>query len=161
MGPKTGTASVDRGRADDALRLFSRLRAARPDRHGPVWVVDGNNVMGQRPGWWRDKPRAQTALLERIADLAAAERLPVILVFDGRPCADLPDRTLYRGILVLYARKGSSADDLIADLARRIAGRESAIVVTSDRELRRTVEEAGTAVIPSGAFRRRIESLRG
>lgn len=154
-----GTANAERPSPTRWLRLLSRLRAAGPDRHGPVWVIDGNNVMGQRPGWWRDKPRAQAALLDRIADYAAGRRLPAVIVFDGRPRPDLPDQTLYRGVIVLYARKGATADDLIADLAHDVATEESAVVVTSDRELRRRVENAGVPVIRSGAFRRRFEAL--
>jgi predicted RNA-binding protein with PIN domain len=122
-------------------------------------VVDGNNLMGQRPGWWRNKRAAQSSLVERVADYADHQGLAVLLVFDGRPAADLPDRTLYRGVLLRYARRGATADDLIAEIAGEIAKVESAIVVTSDRELGRRVGAAGVQVLRTGIFRRRIEAL--
>jgi hypothetical protein len=31
-----------------------------------VYLVDGNNVMGQRVGWHRDKPAAAARLIEEL-----------------------------------------------------------------------------------------------
>jgi hypothetical protein len=32
-----------------------------------AYIVDGNNVMGQTPGWHRDKSKSRRALLQKLA----------------------------------------------------------------------------------------------
>src|ERR687894_419232 len=76
-------------------------------------IVDGNNVIGSRPdGWWRDRAGATRALVERLAAWADEE---VIVVFDGKRPADLPEPP---NIEVRFAERGgpNAADDVIAAL---------------------------------------------
>ena len=49
------------------------------------YLIDGNNVMGQRVGWHRDRVRARRELLEDVARFARAKRVSVSVVFDGAP----------------------------------------------------------------------------
>jgi hypothetical protein len=106
------------------------------------WLVDGMNVIGSRPdGWWRDRRGAQRALAQSLASLGE----PVTVVFDGRPHdVDAPP-----GVEVLFA---PVADDEIA--ARAAPG---VTVVTSDRGLAERVRAAGGEVVPSKAFRERLD----
>ena len=109
-------------------------------------MVDGNNVIGAVPdGWWRDRPAAVRRLLARLQCLGE----PATLVLDVAQ-SDLAEGD-HEGITVRYAtRRGrDAADDLIREIVAEVA---DATVVTSDRELRHDVENAGATVIGSGTF---------
>ncbi|MCA1631290.1 MAG: NYN domain-containing protein [Acidobacteria bacterium] len=82
------------------------------------YLVDGNNVMAQRVGWHRDKPRARRALLDELARFAARRRVSVAVVFDGAPEDHFPDGSTYRGIRLYYAERGSDADSRSKSSAR-------------------------------------------
>jgi predicted RNA-binding protein with PIN domain len=120
-------------------------------------IVDGNNVMGQRVGWHRDKPAAQRRLVEELQSLARVEGRPYILVFDAKPSPDLPEERSLPGLSIRYAKSGASADELILELVYRHLGTEEVTVVTSDRELTRQIKVLGGEVIRSGVFRRMLE----
>ncbi len=48
------------------------------------WLVDGMNVVGNRPdGWWRDRTGAMRRLTAQLELLAAASGERVVVVFDG------------------------------------------------------------------------------
>jgi 8-oxo-dGTP diphosphatase len=119
---------------------------------GRILVVDGNNVIGAVPdGWWRDRPAAVRRLLARLQCLGE----PAALVLDvAQP--DLSEGD-HDGITVRYAsRRGrDAADDLIREIVRDTA---DATVVTSDRALRRDVEEAGATILGSGEFLALLDS---
>ena len=109
-------------------------------------MVDGNNVIGSvADGWWRDRPAAVRRLLARLQCLG--ERATLVLDV-AQP--DLAEGD-HEGILVRYAtRRGrDAADDVIRSIVDGVSG---ATVVTSDRALRRDVEDAGATVIGSGKF---------
>jgi predicted RNA-binding protein with PIN domain len=121
------------------------------------YVVDGNNVMGQIPGWHRDKPGARRKLLENLARFARVKPARVTVVFDGAPDKGLPDGSAYHGVKVLYAEKGSDADSRIVRLVESTREPASLNVVTSDRNLAFLVRSLGTSVLRSGLFRKLIE----
>src|SRR5262249_48335664 len=50
-----------------------------------AYIIDGNNVMGQTPGWHRDKPRARLELLKRVAAFARLRGARITIAFDGAP----------------------------------------------------------------------------
>lgn len=126
-------------------------------------IVDGNNVMGQRVGWHRDKPGAQRRLREEVERLARGENEPYLLVFDAPPPGGVPGEggAPEDGSVpvfgVLYARRGSSADELILERLYRHGDDEQVCVVTSDRALARQAGVLGARVVSSGEFRRRLE----
>lgn len=115
-------------------------------------VVDGNNVIGAgADGWWRDRPAAVRRLLGRMQCLGE----PAILVLDvAQP--DLPEG-VHGPVTVRYAtRRGrDAADDRIREL---VADAPGAIVVTSDRALRRDAAAAGCAVVGAGAYLARLSA---
>ncbi|MBN2338690.1 MAG: NYN domain-containing protein [Acidobacteria bacterium] len=126
-------------------------------------IVDGNNVMGQRVGWHRDKPGAQRRLMAEVERLARRENEPHLLVFDAPPPGGLPGEAgaprdgsvpLFG---VLYARRGSSADELILERLYHHGNDPEVCVVTSDRALARQARVLGARVVSSGQFRRRLE----
>ncbi|MFC7302831.1 NTP pyrophosphohydrolase [Streptomyces monticola] len=109
-------------------------------------VVDAANTIGSVPdGWWRDRRGA----VERLRDLLvpyAADGIPghpgpldLVLVVEGaaRGVEGVP------GVRVEAA--GGSGDDRIVELVA--AAGAPCVVVTSDRELRRRVQELGARCV--------------
>ena len=124
-----------------------------------AYIIDGNNVMGQTPGWHRDKSKSRRGLLERLARLARAKKARVTVVFDGGPDKGAPDGSAFHGVKVLYAERGSDADARIERLVETAADPRGLTVVTSDRHLAFVVRSLGASVVRSGEFRRQIERI--
>ena len=121
------------------------------------YLVDGNNVMGQRVGWHRDKAGARRRLLSELARLARAAGVTVEVVFDGSPEEHFPDGAYFMGVRVFYAERGSDADERIKRLVEASRERRTLKVVTSDRTLAAYVRQCGAQVVRSGDFRRRLD----
>ena len=123
-----------------------------------AYLVDGNNVIGQRPGWHRNPARARRDLLEQLATFARVKKARITVVFDGRPDKEFPEASAFRGVKVLYAEPGSDADTRIERLVEAAADRRGLIVVTSDRRLLFTVRARGAGTMRSGEFRSLFEA---
>ncbi len=123
------------------------------------YLVDGNNVMAQRVGWHRDKRGARRRLLEELAQFAAVKRASVTVVFDGAPEAHFADGSLYRGVRVFYAERGSNADERIKQMVEAARERRTLRVVTSDRALAEYIRRCGAQHMRAGEFRQRLEQL--
>ena len=121
------------------------------------YLVDGNNVMAQRVGWHRDKGKARRALMDELAQFARARGVRVEVVFDGAPEKHFADGASYRGLRVLYAARGSNADERIKHMVEESRERRTLLVVTSDRALADYVRGCGARVIRSGEFRKQLE----
>ena len=121
------------------------------------YLIDGNNVMGQRVGWHRDRVRARRELLDELARFASAKKARVAVVFDGAPDEHFADGSSYRGVRVFYAARGSDADERIKALVESSRERRTLLVVTSDRALAEYVGRCGAQVLRAGEFRRRME----
>ena len=124
-----------------------------------AYIVDGNNVMGQTPGWHRDKPGARRRLLEQLASFARVKKRRITVVFDGAPDGEFPEGSAYRGVKILYAERGSNADARIVNLVEASANPRGLTVVTSDRQLAFLVRSRGAAVLRSGEFRKHMEEV--
>ena len=122
------------------------------------YLIDGNNVMGQRVGWHRDRVRARRDLLDELARFALMKKVRVAVVFDGAPDEHFADGSSYRGVGVYYAERGSDADERIKALVEHSRERQTLLVVTSDRALSEYVRRCGAQVVRSGEFRRRMEA---
>ena len=122
------------------------------------YLVDGNNVMGQRVGWHRDKPGARRRLLTQLARFARAAGVTVEAVFDGAPEEFFPDGSHFMGVRVYYAARGSDADTRIKRLVEDSRERRTLVVVTSDRGLADYVRRCGARVVAAGEFRRRLDA---
>jgi predicted RNA-binding protein with PIN domain len=122
------------------------------------YLVDGNNVMGQRVGWHRDKPGARRRLLFELSRFARAAGVTLEVVFDGAPDESFPDGSEFSGVRVFYAARGSDADTRIKQLVEGSRERRTLKVVTSDRALAAYVRQCGAEVIRSGEFRRRLDA---
>jgi predicted RNA-binding protein with PIN domain len=120
------------------------------------YLVDGNNVMAQRVGWHRDKPKARRGLMDELARFAQEKRVRVTVVFDGAPEQHFADGASYKGVRVFYAERGSNADERIKQFVEESRERRTLLVVTSDRALADYVRLCGAQVIRSGEFRKRM-----
>jgi predicted RNA-binding protein with PIN domain len=120
------------------------------------WIVDGMNVIGSRPdGWWRDRGRAMTALVDRLEQWAAAEGADVTVVFERPPTPPIESSV----ITVTHAPEpaANSADDEIVRLVGADADPSEIRVATSDRALSDRVRAAGASVYPAERLRNLIE----
>ena len=118
-------------------------------------LVDGMNVIGSVPdGWWRDRTGAMRRLLERLA--AHDDAGDTWLVLDGRE-RDLGDPG---AVHVVWADEPGpdAADRVIAGLVEEASDPSRWRVVTSDQALAERVRRAGAEVIPSKAFRSRLDA---
>ncbi|MCA1594385.1 MAG: NYN domain-containing protein [Acidobacteria bacterium] len=122
------------------------------------YLVDGNNVMGQRAGWHRDKPGARRALLVDLSRFARVAGVTLEVVFDGAPEDHFPDGSSFMGVRVFYAVRGSNADERIKRIVDEARERRTLKVVTSDRALADYVRRSGVEVIRAGDFRRRLDA---
>jgi len=120
------------------------------------YIVDGNNVMGQTPGWHRDKASARRRLVEQLAEYVRLKKARLTVVFDGAPDPLLPDSSAHRGVKVLYAERGSNADARIIRLVESSPDARGITVVTSDNALAFTVRARGARVLRSGEFRKQM-----
>lgn len=118
------------------------------------YLIDGNNVIGQIPGWHLDKPESRHRLLAQLARFAECTKARVTVVFDGAPDPKVPDGSLFRTVRVYYPGRGSDADTLIERLVARSTDRRKLIVVTSDRQLAASCRSAGAQTVRSGEFRK-------
>jgi predicted RNA-binding protein with PIN domain len=124
-----------------------------------MYLVDGNNVMGQRVGWHKDKAGARRRLLGELAGLARASRVTIAVVFDGAPEEHFPDGSSFMGVRVYYAERGSDADARIKAMVEESRERRTLKVVTSDNALAAYVRRCGAEVVRAGEFRRRLEEV--
>jgi predicted RNA-binding protein with PIN domain len=114
------------------------------------------NVIGSRPdGWWRDRGRAMTTLVDRLERWAAAEGADVTVVFERPPTPPIESSV----ITVTHAPEpaANSADDEIVRLVRADADPAEIRVATSDRALSDRVRAAGASVYPAERLRNLIE----
>lgn len=123
-----------------------------------MYLVDGNNVMGQRVGWHRDKVAARQRLLTELAHLALVRRIRIGVVFDGRPDDAFPDGSSFRGVRIHYAAPGSDADTRLIRLVEATREKRNLTVITSDRQLTSQIRVRGVRVIRAGEFRRWIDT---
>jgi predicted RNA-binding protein with PIN domain len=124
-----------------------------------AYLIDGNNVMAQTPGWHRDKAKARRELLQRLAAFRRIKKCQLTVVFDGSPDREFPDASAYRGVKVLFAEPGSDADTRIIKLVEAARDQRGITVVTSDRNLQFQVRTRDASVMRSGEFRKQLESV--
>jgi predicted RNA-binding protein with PIN domain len=124
-----------------------------------MYLIDGNNVMGQQPGWHRDRPGARRKLLLQLSEFARTTGDRLAVVFDGRPEPHFPDGSRFRGVTVFYAFPGSDADHRIVEMVEHESNRRALTVVTSDRALAVRVRACGVETMRSGEFRRMLDQV--
>jgi predicted RNA-binding protein with PIN domain len=120
------------------------------------WIVDGMNVIGSRPdGWWRDRRRAMTRLVEALERWARAEGTDVTVVFEKPLTPPLASDVVT--IAHAPAPAPNSADDEIVRLVRAAERPGEIVVATSDRTLADRVRAAGASTYPAERLRNDVD----
>ncbi len=119
-------------------------------------IIDGYNLIRQSP-WLslvdaRDLEAGREALVQSLADYR--RRRPqhkITVVFDGWQGGGLREsRDRYRGLGVVYSRRGERADEVIKRyLAKE---RRRAVVVSSDREIQDYADKVGATWVAASQF---------
>ena len=122
-----------------------------------MYLIDGNNLMGGRVGWHRDKEGARLRLIRELAVFVRVRKIRMTVIFDGAPDPAFPDGSSHRGVRILYARKGSDADTRIIEMVEAERNRKSLVVITSDGRLASRVRVCGVRVLRAGEFRRLLD----
>src|ERR1019366_5987102 len=131
-----------------APKLLDALPERRDGDTGLVLLIDAANVIGSRPtGWWRDRPGAARAFVERVRAAAAAGRFaePLVVVLEGAARGGV-DEGVADGVRVLHAL--GSGDDMLIAVATDAAGQVT--LVSADRALRQRAEAPGARVASPG-----------
>jgi YacP-like NYN domain len=121
----------------------------------PLVLVDARNVMRSRwPNIREDR------FVELVREWAEQEEARVVAVFDGRAPGKAVGVHELDGRTSIVGTGGESADDWIAEHARKMApdGQELWLV-SSDRGLRDRVADHVDRVIGGGSFAGRLEAL--
>lgn len=119
-------------------------------------VVDGYNVIGSEQGLRGDLEQRRAELIEEVARYQARTGHVLTTVFDGWRNGRRDETTQQVGkVMVVFSRYGEKADAVIERLAREMGS--ACVVVTSDRDLRRSVESGGATAVYVGEF---IEKMR-
>ncbi|MDZ7261057.1 MAG: NYN domain-containing protein [candidate division KSB1 bacterium] len=122
-------------------------------------IIDGYNVIRRSPRLSQldaqDLERGREALLELLGAYRRRRwQHTVTVVFDGWGAGEYQEsRDLYRGMTVIFSRRGERADEVIKRLLARERGR--AVVVSSDRDLQAAAERVGAVWVTAGEFERR------
>ena len=114
------------------------------------------NVIGSRPdGWWRDRHRAMTTLVDRLEHWATTEGIDVTVVFERAPSPPIESSV----ITVAHAPEAAanSADDEIVRMVMADDHPEQINVATSDRTLAARALDAGASVFPAERLRNLID----
>jgi predicted RNA-binding protein with PIN domain len=120
------------------------------------WIVDGMNVVGSRPdGWWRNRRRAMTTLVDNLERWALRDGADVTVVFE-HPLTPPIESSI---VTVAHAPRATanSADDEIVRLVQSDDRPDEICVATSDRALSERVRSAGAEVYPAESLRNNID----
>lgn len=120
--------------------------------HPFVLLVDGYNL-----GYHLDHARFNSPEIRRRLEndlvrlkALAAGRLQVTVVYDSAQTGDVTSDSVAGGIEVRFTRAGHTADDELVRLANILGG--SAVVVSSDRQVREEGQESGSLGLWSEAL---------
>ena len=114
-------------------------------------VVDGYNVIGSEQGLRGDLEQKRADLVNEVVRYQERTGHSLTTVFDGwRNGRRDETREQVGEVTVVFSRYGEKADAVIERLARELG--TTCVVVTSDRDLRRSVESGGAVAAYVGEF---------
>ena len=123
-------------------------------------IVDGYNLIASEHGLHGALEPKRNWLVQRLSAYQKIKQFNVTVVFDGWR-SGRNEEVLQKtdGVSVVYSRLNEKADTVIVRLAREKGG--GCVVVTSDREIRSTVERFDAVAISAGEFNRILRTLDG
>ncbi len=127
-------------------------------------IIDGYNIIRQSPELLSQESQdlrwGREALLEKLAAYRRLKKHPITVVFDGGLAGEyLGSRDRFQGMLIIYSRRGETADDVIKRLADQ--ERERSLIISSDREIMVHAERVGAAVMSAEDFTFRLQCAFG
>ncbi|MBF0223950.1 MAG: NYN domain-containing protein [Desulfobacterales bacterium] len=122
-------------------------------------IVDGYNLLRNSKisslFYSVNVPIERDSLIDALAIYKKIKKYTITVVFDGNSKYSLYDeRDSINGIDIIFSTKKESADGVIKRMAEK--ERERAIVVSSDNEVLKFAESAGSSIISSGDFAKKI-----
>jgi hypothetical protein len=121
-------------------------------------IVDGYNLIGSEKGLTGDLEKRRQRLIEQLQLYHEEKGYPVTVVFDGWRSGWMYEvEEQAGGISVLFSKRGERADNVIRRLAEEMGSR--CVVVSSDREVRTSVEASGASAIYAGEFSAKLKEL--
>ena len=109
-------------------------------------LIDGYNLMHASgvfpPGGSGELQRARRAFLDQLVRRIGPKRAArTTVVFDGREAPPhAPERLTFRGLTVLFSRRGLEADALLEEILARHTHPKNLTVVSSDHRVQRAAK---------------------
>ncbi len=119
-------------------------------------LVDGHNLIGRLVKPSLEDADDEAELVRLLGSYRARTGKSITVVFDPGGAFALPQTRRYRGIDIVFAPHGSSADAVIVHLVRKHRDPRHWLVITSDRGLATTVQGLGARVQSADAFAQRL-----
>jgi predicted RNA-binding protein with PIN domain len=121
-------------------------------------IIDGYNLIGSERGLTSNLEHKRNWLIQRLSLYQEVKGHTVALVFDGWKSGWIDEVSENKqGVRIVFSRQGEKADSVIVRLAREKGS--GCVVVTSDREVRRSVEKFGAAAVYAGEFSQILRNL--
>ncbi|MFQ5681893.1 MAG: NYN domain-containing protein [Candidatus Binatia bacterium] len=121
-------------------------------------IVDGYNLIGSEKGLTGNLEAKRNRLIQQLRLYQERKDYPITVVFDGWRSGWFEEVEERIGeVIVIYSRRGETADSVIKRLARQKGS--GCIVVTSDREVRVAAETNGAVAIYAGEFGAKLRNL--
>jgi predicted RNA-binding protein with PIN domain len=153
LEPAPDSIAMGAGKAmpDDDPALLRRLIEL-PRVH---LIVDGYNVTKAA---WPELPldRQRSRLVRGVNALVAGKGIETTVVFDGADLVHPPAVTAPKAVRVRFSPPGVIADDLIRQLVEAEPVGRPVVVVSTDREVARTVAKKGARAVASLALIRAL-----
>jgi predicted RNA-binding protein with PIN domain len=119
-------------------------------------IVDGYNFIGAQKGLHGNIEGRREELIRQLGRYRAARGYEITVVFDAWDSGWPSEHSEYKeGIRVVFSRHGEKADEVICRMARKLGA--SALVVSSDNEVARCVEQAGGVAVRVMEFNRKLQ----
>ena len=119
-------------------------------------IVDGYNFIGSHQGLRGDIKGRREELIQRLARYRVLKRYSVTVVFDGLRSGWSDEHGEVReGVQVVFSRHGESADQVISRMAWELGS--ASVVVSSDREVAKAVQQAGGVTVRTSEFERKLK----
>jgi predicted RNA-binding protein with PIN domain len=123
-------------------------------------IIDGYNLIGSESSLRGALEQKRDALVQQLARYCQAKGFLISVIFDGWKAGQLNETSAkVGGVTVVFSRQGEKADDVVVRLARQRGS--GCVVVSSDREVRKSVEKFGATAIYSYEFSAILRQLDG
>ncbi len=114
-------------------------------------IIDGYNLIGSEQGLRGSLEHKRHALVQQLERYHRAKGFFISIVFDGWKAGQFTETSQKAtGVTVIFSRQGEKADDVVVRMARQRGS--GCVVISSDREVRKSVEKFGATAIYAGEF---------